>query len=365
VVAKCTKQMSILGKELGPIRVQGERILLGGLSLGTSSAAMVAMLHTYVTHIIDRGRRAPFNAMFVHVDVDGSAFEESGAGAQALRKFKERFPSFSFRSVPLATALGLSSIDWSTLPAINRTQTSEDQLNSLFASLSSATSRADVVRLFIRHILASIAVGESCQAILFGHSTTALAELTLSETAKGRGFSLPWQTNDGPLAVSYFKNAVEGKTQTDLTSPEPTNGTPGDGKRSMGTNIQVHHPLRDLLRKELVTYTKLVSPPLAEMIPEGPDLTGSVVSHKDISIEEVMIRYFAEVEENYPSVVANVAKTTAKLDRLEVARRCGLCSMPLDELGDERWRGEIGDDWGGAGDGKGDVCYGCERLVHG
>lgn len=124
-----------------------------------------------------------------------------------------------------------------------------------------------------------------------------------------------------------------------------------------------------------------------------------------------MSRYFAEVEENYPSVVANVARTTRKLMRrlfdndnddhshhshnhnhqqhpsddddddnegdndndtgenkskTRPREGCAICGMPLDEQGDERWRGELGI---GKGEminkGKSQLCYGCERAIQG
>ncbi|KAJ4378621.1 Cytoplasmic tRNA 2-thiolation protein 2, partial [Neurospora sp. IMI 360204] len=270
--------------------------------------------------------------------------------------------------------------------------TKAERLGQLFDNLPSTTSRTDLLRVFTRHLLIAEARKSQCHALLLGSSTTALAELTLSETAKGRGFSLPWQINDGVLGVPSF-------------SPNSSSSKPDE------TGILIYHPLRDALRKELVTFTKLSGEPtpIADLLPET-DLTttAAVVSHKDLSIEEVMVRYFADVEENYPSIVANVARTTGKLMRLfggggagggagvngdegegasrvngeddgsdeevdDDERLCGLCSMPLDEFGDERWKGELGEYnyrdvvVGGEGEKKTKqrVCYGCERSIRG
>jgi cytoplasmic tRNA 2-thiolation protein 2 len=150
------------------------------------------------------------------------------------------------------------------------------------------------------------------------------------------------------------------------------NGTVGEDKdkdKDKDT-LLVYHPLRDALRKELVIYAGLVEPPLTDLIQAHKQDDGAVVSHKDLSIEEVMTRYFAEVEESYPSVVANVARTTGKLVRAgeQSGESCGLCGMPLDEDGDERWRGELGIQKGsgaGTGSGLGRLCYGCERSTAG
>lgn len=278
--------------------------------------------------------------------VDTSISGQNDALQTTLDSYRQRYPRLNFEVLPLTSVLGISSIDWTSLPSLKQDATPAEQLNDLFERLPSTTSRADILRLFIRHLLIHTALSRSCQAVLFGHSTTALAELTLAETAKGRGFSLPWQINDGILPVQDF-------------SPQPE----GDVERVKKT-IRVHHPLRELYRQELITYTTLTSPPLTDIIPaEDVVNKATVVSHRDLSIEEVMLRYFADVEVNYPSIVANVVRTTAKLDRVDAEERCGVCGMTLDELGDERWKGEIGDSGGGEGGGR--LCYGCERSVRG
>lgn len=151
----------------------------------------------------------------------------------------------------------------------------------------------------------------------------------------------------------------------------------GSGKETPPL-LLVYRPLRDVLRKELVTFAGLTEPRLDDLLQDGngqgdgngkTNGKGAVVSHRDLSIEEVMTRYFAEVEESYPSVVANVARTTGKLVRVGGEQKegsgnwCGLCRMPLDEEGDERWRGELGLDSGART--KARLCYGCERSTVG
>ncbi|KAF7520877.1 hypothetical protein G7054_g12628 [Neopestalotiopsis clavispora] len=139
----------------------------------------------------------------------------------------------------------------------------------------------------------------------------------------------------------------------------------------------IYHPLRELFRKELLIYSRLTSPPLTPLLTEAGSRSAAVVSHKDLSIDDVMARYFAEVEENYPSVVANVVRTTGKLNRSSGggggdgdgsenngSSSCGLCGLGLDEVGDERWRGELGEQKTES-DGRGRLCYGCERSVYG
>lgn len=281
-----------------------------------------------------------------------------------MQLYQERYPRFKFQNVPLISVLGLKTIDWSALPPLKAGAGPEEQLRDLLGALPSTTSRVDLLRLFIRHILISAAIGESCEAVLLGHSTTALAELTLAETAKGRGLSLPLQVGDGPVIVSVWPGTADATDKGDTeAADEPA--PPGQTR----TSVAIYYPLRDVFRKELVAYARLTDPPLTEIIPEAAPAGGAVVSHKDMSIEEVMARYFEEVEENYPSVVANVVRTTSKLRQPGGEERCAVCGMSLDEMGDRRWRGEMGEDGGGgmaaASPGGRKLCYGCERSIHG
>jgi cytoplasmic tRNA 2-thiolation protein 2 len=306
------------------------------------------IVHSYVDGILSRGRRSPFDLDAICIDTDISD-RPNTLLQETVETYRQCYPRLNLEIIPLTAVLGIPSIDWSALPTLNHNATPAEQLQDLFSRLPSTTSRADILRLFVRHLLIHTGLARGCQAVLFGHSTTTLGALTLAETAKGRGFSLPWQINDGVLPVEDFSTP----SRDHLATP----------KRS----IRVHYPLRELYRKELDTYATLTKPPLTDIIPaeEVVDRAGSVVSHRDLSIDEVMVRYFADVEENYPSIVANVVRTTAKLSRLDAEGRCGICGMTLDEMGDERWKGEIGDQGREGETGQSRLCYGCERSVHG
>ena len=333
-----------------------------GLSFGISSSVLLHIIGGYIESIVSRRRREPFQLHVVYVDAslspEGSPDEVSRV-SQILDRYAQGYPQFTFQRMPLTAAIGLQSIDWSALPPLKPGAEPAQQLRGLLDQLPSTTSRADILRLLIRHVLLSSALEHSCQAVLLGHSTTALAELTLSETAKGRGFSLPWQISDGAFSVRDTLVADDHVPEGSETAED-----------SMRT-VRIHYPLRELLRKELVTYTTLTEPPLTELIPEEAGRSGSIVSHRDLSIEEVMARYFEGVEENYPSIVANVVRTTAKLHRAaEDGDCCGVCGMPSDEQGEERWKGEIGESRAGRGERSGispsrHLCHGCQRSIHG
>jgi cytoplasmic tRNA 2-thiolation protein 2 len=195
----------------------------------------------------------------------------------------------------------------------------------------------------------------SYSALLLGHSTTALASLTLSEVANGRGFAVPWQINDGAFTVcTYGGRSADG----DGAGAQDQD----DGK----VQFPVYYPLREILKAEVVTYLG-TTPSVRDLVPADNSSSSSVVSHKDQSIEEVMARYFEGVEGPYSGIVTNVVRTAGKLDRLVSSRYCRLCGITLDEEGDSTWAGELGDDpaEGAGGSDAGKLCYGCKRSLGG
>ena len=397
MATKTVKRLEVLNRDKRNLhngRPNGSKTFFSGLSFGASSSALIDILEQITLSRLSRGKDASFALHVIHIDTDlQDASDTTAASTQTipaaekrLDLWRARYPRFTFERVPLVHVLALDTIDWAALqppphdaPAsaeqATRPTTLQD-LRGLLANLPSATSRRDILGLLVRRLLIARATAswntevqtteaiQRCDALLFGYSTTALAERTLVETAKGRGFSLPWQINDGPV---------------------------DDGE---GHSLPLYYPVRELFRNELVQYTNACQPPLTEgglivsaasaaSAASGTDQASAVVSHRDISIEEVLTRYFADVEANYPSVVANVVRTTAKLERHghdedEAAdaskgegRRsagCRVCGMPLDEAGNERWKGEIGRLDGPEGRpraGMDRLCYGCDRSIHG
>lgn len=364
---KAVKRLEVASKEIRAAPTQTKKVLVG-LSFGVSSSSLLNVLEESAQNQLKKRPTPAYDPVVVHVETEmgDQASSSPSETTRLLDKFRERYPRFTFRSIPLATVLYLDTIDWSALPVAP--SSGEDgekgpgqRLHDFFARLPSTSSRSDIMRLFVRHILISTALAEGCHALFLGCSTTALAALTLAETAKGRGFTLPWMTNDGPQPIHAFA-ASPGN------GAGPDHGAEAAGKGATGKEVAklpIYYPLREVFRNELVAYADLVSPPLTDLIlPSGAARPGSaVVSHKDVSIDDVMTRYFDEVEASYPSIVANVVRTTAKLERFgengdDIS--CGLCGMGLDELGDERWKGEIGDADAG---GYGRLCYGCQRSM--
>ena len=337
-----------LSRDLAPRRY------LAGLSFGPSSSVMAQLLDETAKRHATKKSSSAFDMSVLHVDTDLSypAERTDTPARKLLEKYRERFPLVQFECVHLSEVLGVRSIDWSTLPLEEGGEPVE-RLRRLFDKLPTVTARADILRLFIRHLLLHVAMEKSYGALLLGHSTTALAALTLSEVANGRGFAIPWQVNDGLCTVCTYEQelSTDGSSSTRETDR---------------AEFPVYYPMREVFRNEILKYIEIV-PSFEGLVTSEGRKTSSVVSHKDLSIEEVMARYFEGVEVTYPGIVSNVVRTTGKLERVAGDGFCGSCGMTLDEQGDSRWAGELGDDPGGAPSpgGQGQLCYGCKRSIHG
>ena len=203
--------------------------------------------------------------------------------------------------------------------------------------MPSATSRTDVSSTLLTRLLVDVARRNGCESILFADSTTRLAEKTLTETAKGRGFSLPWQVSDGmsPYGIGF------------------------------------NYPLQDLLKKELVAFSSLTAPPLTSLIAFQAPSSQTSVSSKLTTIDDLMAQYFESVEENYPSIVANVVRTSSKLQPLtgDESAACGLCGIPVSRGTDGiyGWGGDQNlDSRAAKAEGVDSIlCYGCSRSING
>ncbi|TFB01817.1 Cytoplasmic tRNA 2-thiolation protein 2 [Trichoderma ghanense] len=356
VDSKAVKRLTVLQRETRTSSRPEPRRYVAGLSFGPSSTVLTQILDKQARYHASRKGSSPFEPLVIHIDTDLSHHNTTTPAQKLLAKYRERFPNVSFECVHLSKVFSLKTIDWTTLPAITAPaaegENDTERLRRFFASLPSVTSRADCLRLFVRHLLLSVAMERSYSALLFGHSTTALASLTLSEVANGRGFAVPWQINDGPFTVCTYGGADE----TDVG---------GQGRDDAKVQFPIYYPLREILKAEVMTYLS-TTPSVQELVPSD-NAPSSVVSHKDQSIEEVMARYFEGVEGPYSGIVTNVVRTAGKLDRLVTSRYCRLCGITLDDEGDSTWAGELGDDpaEGGVSSDEGKLCYGCKRSLGG
>ncbi|KAK0333572.1 Cytoplasmic tRNA 2-thiolation protein 2 [Friedmanniomyces endolithicus] len=286
-------------------------------------ASESVMLKPAMNHLRTQGEKSGRTGYRLHVLYVQDGKGEPSVASNLVEMVKHRYPEHTYSTRPLSDALALPGMQELLAPNQTTTQdtpatTTPSDLSTLLTNLTSATSRTDLHHLLLRKLLVHSALTHTCSAILWASSTTRLAERTLAETAKGLAFTLPTQTRDGET---------------------PLGGVPS------------YYPMRDLLRKEVLSYTSLVSPDLEGLILE--EKPRPAVSTRDTSIDELMKQYFSSVEREYPSIVANVVRTTGKLlvERVEegVEGRCELCDVVLTGHAPERSR----------------LCFGCIRILQG
>ena len=340
VVTKVTKRL-----ESNKLRVafnEAPRLFLLPLSLGSSSVALLHVLHRQLEHRENRTGRRPFGLRVLFIDQ--SAAVQQPAFTQVWRSLKEHYPSHSYSTIGLEEVFNYDTdpnLNFSPLYAetgSNPRSSNRDRLEKSLSSLPSATSRADIIGIMRSQLVDAFAKRTCCDSILYGDSTTRLAERTLSETAKGRGGAVPWLT--------------------------------GDGKSPHG--IKIVYPMRDLLRKEITAYAAMTTPPLTPFLLENTTGKKPSVSSKNITIEDLMGQYFESVEQNYPSIVANVVRTSGRLVAPALSGQddavCHICRLPL-PIGAEglRWSGEQeGSVSTTCSNGSKDMpklCFGCTRST--
>lgn len=332
------------------------RKLLLSLSFGISSAVLLHALTEHRDGQLAKSGRPGYDLHVVHV-----CEEKTPDVQEKLDAFRSKYQQHDYTVVSLFDAGNAE--EGTNGSGSTHTRGSEDQgpangehqsydefnshengappldLSVLVNSLTSASSRRDIQGIAQRERIVKEAKRLECEGILWGDTTTSLAEKVLAETAKGRGFSLPWLTNDG----------------------ERPDGVP------------FYFPMRDLLRKELPAFAEAmyIVPGLVELDSHS---SSTRTSGKNATIDGLMKEYFESVEENYPSIVANVVRTSSKLQSPNAVadmRICGLCGMPAEQLDATvpKTAGNEADD--GFEDNSAQkaalltLCYGCEQILHG
>lgn len=314
---------------------EARKVLLP-LSFGVSSTTLLHILDLHLKTQMSKTGRTGFTLSVVAIgDADGTQ-----PTANLLEQVRIQYPDYEYAALPLHDVFrmvrsGSPLRDLIPVSTEGEALSDQEQLAHLINSLTSATARADVLATLQTRLIVEHANALGCQSILWGDSTTTLAEKTLAETCKGRGFSLPWQVADGK---SPF-------------------------------NVHFHYPLRDVLKKELVSYVRLSQQGLAALVHEhSPGTTQASTSSKNTTIDDLMKQYFESVEENFPSIVSNVVRTSGKLQVPATGAsdpRCDLCDMPVPDgrFGIHGWGGYQQGGLESSSKTSNNVCYGCTRSL--
>lgn len=272
--------------------------LLLPLSLGVSSSVLLHMLDTEMKRLLAKAyARVPYS---LHVlVVEPSTFQAASSPFDTnYEELQKAFPMHTFSRLPfhsvfeyvpemqdiMAEYAGSQFTDDST-------QSNESRLAAFQACVSSATSKTDLDYVLLTRLVVAFAKHSGCETILWGDSDSRLAAKTLAGAAKGRGASLTWQVSDG-------------------LSP---------------WGVRFEFPLRDLSKSELLQYES-VCPELSKIVIPDEPLSNNVLT-KNLSIDELMMRYVQSQGEKYRGIMANVARTANKLESSvsDDSPSCPLC----------------------------------------
>jgi cytoplasmic tRNA 2-thiolation protein 2 len=313
--------------------------ILVAISGGVSSLSLLHILDGHIIRQKEKTKRQAYTMSVLYVDE--SCLGEESLPSSSFDTLKIRYPSYEFHRRPIEDLFEADFLPdeehnnlISSLPQISAQANSASYLQSILSSLPSSSSRIDLKVTLRTRLIAQQAKLLNCEVIAWGDTTTRLAERTLAETSKGRGFALPWQT----------------------------------GNSLTPHGIRFIYPLQDIYRKELHIFASLCEPPIMEFFLQDTLEQKQAVSSKSTSIDDLMRTYFESVELNYPNIVANVVKTSNRLVppvRTAGQVKCRICSLAFDKstTGIEDWEGNQQVDLADGGQQTQNLCYGCFRTV--
>ena len=272
---------------------EARKKILIPISFGTSSIALLSVVDAHLQKRQGQSRHAGFSVHLLFIE---HGFLLQPDCSSHLLAIQEKFPQYTLHTLRLEECFeyGVAS-DLLPSSCCHDKDRLGDRLKcvkQLLSSIDGQSSKVDILNILRHRLCIAFARSSGFDAVLFGDSTTRLAERTLAEAAKGRGGSVSLQHSD---------------------TKEP-NG------------VSCIYPMRDLLRKELDLHVGITD--LSSLVCRD-EISAPTASSKDNSIDGLMRQYVESVEQQYPSVVANVVRTIAKLKVPQVSNYDSFCNMCL------------------------------------
>ncbi|ODQ63489.1 hypothetical protein NADFUDRAFT_53158 [Nadsonia fulvescens var. elongata DSM 6958] len=311
-----------------PIPPPSPRILLP-LSLGASSLALLDMLIILIEkqRKAHRGRQGfELIVLIIEENEESEKKEQYQAVANDLQ---EKYSGLcNIHSIPISEILKLSEdvllkLHDNHITTIEATGTHPSSLDikSIFSKFPSNTSRADALLILRNRLINAFAVSQKVQYIAWGHNQTRLAEEVICLTVKGRGNQVAQKLK--PLSPDAEDFWTKEFIKTHKFSEN---------------DITHLYPLRDIMSSEITEYLKfrgvesLIKTNLNEY--NGLSTSSASVITKAMTIDQLITRYFVDVQANFPSVISTVVRTGVKLaDPLanEDLPLCLMCEQKVTE----------------------------------
>ncbi|KAF7161496.1 hypothetical protein CNMCM5623_007067 [Aspergillus felis] len=272
--------------------------LLLPLSCGISSSVLLHILNAQIQYEVAKSHPSPGFDLHVLVIEPSSVHDGSPSYDEGFKLLQQTFPLHSFTRIPLHSIFELDPDLQEVISQFSKdgfaddtSLSDKDRLDAFRASIATSTSKVDVDYVLITRLVVAFAKKMACRGVLWGDSDTRLAAKTLANVAKGRGSSLTWQVCDG---MSPF-------------------------------GVEFNFPLRDLFKAEVHNYASFFPELTRIIIPDEPPSEN--VLTKNLSIDELMMRYVQTQGEKYPGVMANVTRTASKLQASSVPANVPQCSF--------------------------------------
>ncbi|KAG5439430.1 hypothetical protein PCANB_002004 [Pneumocystis canis] len=296
--------------------------LLVAISDGTSLSLLKFLLQeshsfTFKTY---------FNTMsFIHIDEEGLTTEVSRTN-YIHQKVNEMFPEYKKLNKILVSRIYEKSIH---------------SINDFLLPLLSPTSRIDILKRLRNNIIYDFSEKNGYNVIIWGDTATSLASKIISETAKGRGYSIPWETR---------------------------------GKIKNNYNIWSLRPMKDIIKREAHFFLQI----------NGFESELKSFDHKITTIDQLVDQYFDTLEKSNPNFAFTVVRTATKLQipkienmKEQSSNFCFLCQMPKENNAKE-WIEKIilnkisakegsnintDNNYNNYDDKTEDICYGCFTII--
>ncbi|KAF9151373.1 Cytoplasmic tRNA 2-thiolation protein 2 [Linnemannia schmuckeri] len=183
-----------------------------------------------------------------------------------------------------------------------------NKLKALLGACTTLTAKETVLQHFRSSLLIQLAKRGQCTILALGDSATRVAIQIIELTSIGRGYSLPHETS---LLSSWVQDC------------------------------KVIRPLKDCLVKELDTFCGLNGLELIEH--HHAQLDWTMKTKAEIkSIRRLTDEFITGLDKEFPSTVATVCRTAAKLTPPEATydQKCPLCLGPM-QAGVQEWKRRI------------------------
>ena len=275
--------------------------LLLPMSFGPSSLALFYLLDKRLNR--QRQSQGPRSFRLLVYHVRSATEGDEVSGLEKLQTLHKHYPDHDYLSTPLESVL-FSQCPGETTPLSFenglRGQPGHENglgLAELMPIQRSEYLKSGMINAVRTRLILATAQAHGCDCVAWSSSATRLAEKALTEVANGRGLGVPFHLcNDTTLH-----------------------------------GLRMTYPMRDLLQKEIVHFIDMAVPdPIARLSTDA--FATDTRNAAKATIGGLMHDYILSAEGSYPSIVANVVKTTGRLVSPVGTKDggfCQLCALPL------------------------------------